>query len=179
MASIFDTTTEANASNFKLWSKVTKSIRKSSTIITGLIGKKLVKNSKVEDREFFLTETHLYYKRQGATNKYGKAMELTWARVSKEAQIAPEDRRQGYHCALRIVFNYKYTHLFFKGEEECFKWLSAMRRIAIMTDFLDHYTIDGRLGNGSFAEVRFLFLLDFLFFWIFGLVDQRFYRSSF
>ena len=152
MTSIFDSIQQPE--DYKLWTKVTKKIQEQEVLISGLVGKKSVKASRIEKRIFYLTKTHLYYRRRGGEGaKLGKAMDLSWVRLSHEVEPIQLDEANGFRFCFKLVKNMKYTMLYFEEEDKFKNWLNILRQIAVLTDFHQVYKVHEKLGSGSFAKV--------------------------
>ena len=80
--------------------------------------------------------------------------------ISKDIQVLESDpvtKTKFYKDinikGFRLLRNLKYTDIYCNSEECYSMWLYALKKLTIQTNFHDSFTVNEKIGRGSFAKV--------------------------
>ena len=157
--SIFDQPAGQEADAKLLWQKADgqeKMIHASNDVIyEGFLLKGYSTKGKQSERYFVLTTERLYLFRK----KYGGVkgfIDIRFARIlhgsvlqSGEQETCPNST----NLTIRLVKNLKYYELIAKNEDDKSKWIAALAKVAVRSDFHTQYKVISVIGKGSFAKI--------------------------
>ncbi len=98
-----------------------------------------------------LIHRDLYYYKNKSDEVYKGMRNFTGVYVNEEATLTIENRQ--YYC-FACIYPKKVRNYYTETQEECNKWIDALRRANGFKNIADVYEVKDQLGRGKFGLVK-------------------------
>jgi tRNA A-37 threonylcarbamoyl transferase component Bud32 len=102
---------------------------------------------------YYLLTSSIMYKYKPTTGSIPRSpiscSDLSWKRVEPYTEENTRSHRYGFRLCRGLTFHDLYT----EGSRDLENWLSALSKVAVMTEMEDDYVLIRELGKGSYATV--------------------------
>ena len=152
--------------NQKLWVKYCptthKSIQSEAILFFKSAGKFKLSSQKIIKNYFCITKDNLlYYTKTKNHLKIKGVFDLKFSRV-EYIKLEDGEKTNKYLYILRFIKNFKFTDLYVNSEEDMNNWTEFLNKRITQSNFHKKYTPIKQIGEGGFAKVSYITILNIL-----------------